>query len=87
MYGKEDKSPARGRKPYLLGFVTSVQSVKKISPLQGDGNVFHNSFIIGWFGKEDKSPARGRKLLHNSHFIRHISKEDKSPARGRKLSQ
>ena len=36
--GKEDKSPARGRK-LLLSVFYSLISVRKISPLQGDGNL------------------------------------------------
>ena len=36
--GKEDKSPARGRKPQV-GHIKQFSSiVRKISPLQGDGN-------------------------------------------------
>ena len=37
--GKEDKSPARGRKPNMDSKVLYVH-VRKISPLQGDGNCF-----------------------------------------------
>ena len=37
--GKEDKSPARGRKPCALRCNTPRCCVRKISPLQGDGNV------------------------------------------------
>ena len=36
--GKEDKSPARGRKLYLCLSLVKDVSVRKISPLQGDGN-------------------------------------------------
>ena len=36
--GKEDKSPARGRKPIYINYKCSKIIVRKISPLQGDGN-------------------------------------------------
>ena len=39
--GKEDKSPARGRKLLCFHkFSFSYSSVRKISPLQGDGNTY-----------------------------------------------
>ena len=59
--GKEDKSPARGRK--LCHQWQSVRQllVRKISPLQGDGNSSSYSAINLLSCKEDKSPARGRK--------------------------
>ena len=61
--GKEDKSPARGRKRNVAQGYKVFKRVKKISPLQGDGNSNESdSHILSW-GKEDKSPARGRKLL------------------------
>ena len=37
--GKEDKSPARGRKLSKPERVKSNEYVRKISPLQGDGNL------------------------------------------------
>lgn len=39
--GKEDKSPVRGRKPAHTWYTLGISSVKKISPLQGDGNFIH----------------------------------------------
>ena len=36
--GKEDKSPARGRKHVSQNLRPSGHWVRKISPLQGDGN-------------------------------------------------
>ena len=42
--GKEDKSPARGRKPFCYGhYVQTKWTVRKISPLQGDGNSMDNA--------------------------------------------
>ena len=42
--GKEDKSPARGRKHMIVClFLSDHIPVRKISPLQGDGNI-HTSF-------------------------------------------
>ena len=39
--GKEDKSPARGRKPSVKSGLLSINFVRKISPLQGDGNHYY----------------------------------------------
>ena len=42
--------------------VYCTDGVKKISPLQGDGNSKEATASLKvLFGKEDKSPARGRK--------------------------
>ena len=61
--GKEDKSPARGRKQSKISQIMKLFMVRKISPLQGDGN-FENCLCLPGVSlrKEDKSPARGRKL-------------------------
>ena len=45
--GKEDKSPARGRKQFLFQIpLPSFPLVRKISPLQGDGNQLRVQLII-----------------------------------------
>ena len=66
--------------------VYCTDGVRKISPLQGDGNCTRKiADTKDNMSKEDKSPARGRKLLFFVFFIMATScKEDKSPARGRK---
>ena len=49
--------------------VYCTDGVRKISPLQGDGNTCEISSVIPIIRKEDKSPARGRKRLQHG-FIR-----------------
>ena len=67
--------------------VYCTDGVRKISPLQGDGNIYDFSIDFVVISKEDKSPARGRKrFLMLFKKIPLSSKEDKSPARGRKPS-
>ena len=63
MHRKEDKSPARGRKPKTSIVKAGTYIVRKISPLQGDGNSFLYPQKLFTACKEDKSPARGRKLI------------------------
>ena len=64
VHRKEDKSPARGRKHFQCSTGHLILRVRKISPLQGDGNQFQDSLMLHLQScKEDKSPARGRKLF------------------------
>lgn len=43
--------------------VCCADGVRKISPLQGDGNDNISEFAFLFQSKEDKSPARGRWML------------------------
>ena len=45
--------------------VCCADGVRKISPLQGDGNFNFCHTHTSLSRKEDKSPARGRKLILN----------------------
>lgn len=63
--------------------VCCADGVRKISPLQGDGNDNISEFAFLFQSKEDKSPVRGRKQVCICVHYGLFSKEDKSPARGR----
>ena len=87
MRSKEDKSPVRGRKQIFVVVIDLQAMVRKISPLQGDGNMGNPTCEINsTIRKEDKSPVRGRKHFIENLYLHLWRKEDKSPVRGRKLS-
>lgn len=44
--------------------VYCTDGVRKISPLQGDGNLNVSAMVVCVSCKEDKSPVRGRKLSY-----------------------
>ena len=68
--------------------VCCADGVRKISPLQGDGNnSIHIMITSDVSRKEDKSPARGRKQMPERLMKKSMCKEDKSPARGRKQTR